>query len=76
MCKRCANILQQKIKIYLCQTKIHTMKAYVGMEIYLQAFLTLTLDGDEFHTLAALSQSENFVMMCCFLVDCKQGIHR
>lgn len=32
--------------------------------------------SDEFHALAALSQSENFVVLCCLSVDCEQGIHR
>jgi hypothetical protein len=60
------------------KAKHHTIKAYVGMEIYLHAFLNLTLDGDEseFHALVAFSQREHFVMMYCLSVDCEQGNHR
>jgi hypothetical protein len=39
---------EKRIKVKsLCLTKHHNMKMYWGMEVWLHAFLTLALDGDE-----------------------------
>jgi hypothetical protein len=35
-----------KVKWSLCLIRHHVMKVYKGVEVWLQTFLTLTLDGD------------------------------
>jgi hypothetical protein len=36
-----------KVKLSLCLTKYHPIKAYWGVEVYCQAFLTWALEGSE-----------------------------
>jgi hypothetical protein len=33
-----------KVDLPLCLTKLHDMKAYGGVDVYIQVFLTLVLD--------------------------------